>query len=595
MESHSLDGKSQVPYRNKIESNTPKSQSKTENKKPSEARDIHLSDLPKGIRNPPAQKVSMDEFKSQTKRVAYREPTGIDYGKLFSKIGRFFQQTAKFAEQGALASREFIRNPTILSKKKNIEEGVSSKEVSFSEGNKSSRSTSTLRVGTSNVGLDGVYGEFEKQIKDVKFQYKNDPNCEDENFIAQKYLEKNFEDLKTSMETLDLISDSQDLIDFLNKVDQLLQNKTTEVTPDQTERLTYLVNFLEKPENRKQLNNAVYREITDAKVSDKKTKALVDINTAIYTLYHFSKIHDKWESKEIDQSLFDYVKNKNLSKIDERLSQIKNNDVCFTQELNKDSSVIAKKLQESGRNFVLFGTGGSQGGNRPSLIINTERFKIRQIPKGDAKKSSEDNDFVMSEVEILLNSGKTRKDPIKIYDDQSFGGEKFRAVIATDKKTQKKVLLCSIHISGYTIGKADQAQRSKDLNIMRKVIEKIAADNHVDGIIMGGDFNSVEEKVGEFDSPLTHLKQAEFVPIPVASNTENAPYTYFQPYYPISRKIDHIWIKGKALIGSEGKVEGTLKDPLKQTTFDHLTVSAEIEIKKSWLKMLKHRFHHMKS
>lgn len=124
----------------------------------------------------------------------------------------------------------------------------------------------------------------------------------------------------------------------------------------------------------------------------------------------------------------------------------------------------------------------------------------------------------------------------------------------------------------------------------------------MDGIIIGGDFNSVEEQVRTLLRPLEPLEAAKYTQVRVEGDTEVSPTTFFQEGYALSRKIDHIFVKCMSeadhyVEASAGKVgdgrKGAL-NPLAQTLFDHEAVSAEIEIKMRWLTMLRRRFSYQK-
>ncbi|MBA3236819.1 MAG: hypothetical protein H0T62_00525 [Parachlamydiaceae bacterium] len=172
-----------------------------------------------------------------------------------------------------------------------------------------------------------------------------------------------------------------------------------------------------------------------------------------------------------------------------------------------------------------------------------------------------------------------------VHDDSSFGNDQFTAVIATDKESGRKMLLCSIHAIGYGIGDLDShVKAAEQIRVIRDVVEKIAHEHDVEGIMMGGDFNSVEESVENAASPLTKLTEAKYVPIKVNGDTEIAPSDMFQTGYKLARKIDHFFMKwvgeeGKDFIAAEADIE-SLTSPLKQykKVFDHAAIVAKIEV-----------------
>jgi hypothetical protein len=579
---------------------------------PSKNEQLDLPSLAVGVRRtkvsdiPPNRKVPMESIVKTTGRGNYGEPPGIDYGKLFSRIGRFFRAVAKCAEEGASSARDFIRNPTILSKQdvpQDIEnEGVVKiKEVKFSADLKNPKSKS-LQVATSNVGPDGAYGQLNKLLSQ---------NIDKPTYVTD-YVNNMFDQLAIFLEVLPPNPESKELTTFLSDLGKLTgdPNRNIELTENQKKQLTSLVGFLTNLENRKQLqahhakNKPILKDsdFNNQKIFALTPKGLDQMNEAVFALYHFSNIHSEWTKKQDGSTLNDYITKQTLALEQERVDQIKDKDVCFLQELSPNSHFIEKTKERT--DISLFVPKGVLGMSFPSLMINKNRFTIEKFTKENTEKSNKNNDYVETRIQI---PGVNIKQTLQIYDDGSFGsGEKFRAVIAFDtKNNNRKMLLCSVHVRGYGIGINDDFYQEayKDVGIMQKMIEKIAADHGVEGIIMGGDFNSVEERVGAIESPLIHLKEANYVPVKVKSDTEVAPSGFYQGGYDLSRRIDHLFVKwlpqdGKVVSASKGKVadgrKGSL-DPLKQTVFDHEALSAEIEIKKSWLKMLQHRFHHLRS
>lgn len=531
-------------------------------------------DLPIGVdSNPLMQNVPMEELSPKVS-------TGVNYREFFSSIGKIFQQLAKFAED-SLASRGIIKNATVLPQEKMEQEKVKTKEVKFAE-NPQNQNSKSFQIATSNVGMDGAYNKFHMEIEDQRAKFKDDPRASDENFLIQQCFEEKFEKLSTSIKELSPNAESKELKQFLNTLNQLLKNKNANVNEDQTERLTQLVKFLENLDNRIELKSACETGTTFTPGTSDFERNLNNLNEAIFSLYHFSKIQDKLALKKNNQSMSEYLEEKNLKRNEERFRQL-DKDVLFLQEFNVDKSILAEKFKNSEKNIAIFASKGDRGGDFPSLIINKDRFEIVDFPQGNIKKSDPINDFVTTQIEIPSPRGKKMdKENLKIYDDnQSFGTSKFRGVIAIDKVTKKKVLLCSIHIPGYGIG-MESKDPSSQVNIMRKMVEKIAADHDVDGIIMGGDFNSVEEDIGALKSPLTPLREGKYMPISFAGDTENPPYAFFQAGYDLSRKIDHIFVKWlkeskDSLIGSDGRVLGKLKEYLKPTVFDHLPMEAEMK------------------
>lgn len=511
----------------------------------------------KNSKIPPDHKVSSNLLKPSNSN-NYGESPGINYEKLFSNIGRAFQETSK-------TLKNHFKSVGVISKK---DESVSSKEVKLKSDLKKPQSKS-IKIATSNVGLDGAYGNLELSLGYTE-DYVNDNLNRLIDF--QKKLPKDVKSSKIEAFTKDLEEFTQE------------KGENFEFSDVQNERLTRLTEFLANLENRQELKSYGGNSITK--------KDLDFFNGAVFDLYHFSKTYKGWTEKKDGSSLSDYVSNKKQELVQNRLNELIDKDVCFLQELEEKSD-LAMKVKEQ-PNITLFIPKGELGKVCPSLMVNKERFKVEEYPQGYNIRRRAADDFIKGKTPNGTN--------ITIYDDGSFGSRAtFRAVIATDLKTNRKVLLCSTHLRGYEIGTGTDMQREalNDVREMHEILKDVAIHHDVDAIIIGGDFNSVEERIGALASPLEDLKEAKYSHLHFEGDTEVTPPNLYQVGYKLSRKIDHVFgrgIRAKVKI-SKGKVEGGTKgalDPLKQTAFDHFTVSGEIKVKTSWLKMMKHRVHQLK-
>jgi hypothetical protein len=541
----------------------PEAKANDKAKKSSGPRNVDVGTLLKHVQNSnPSVKAAFRLLKSES-TTQYSEPAGLDYKNIFKSIGEFFSRVNKFLQESALSIRKFIGKVEDWTKGNN--EVVKTSEVKLSESSESK----SIKLATSNVGMDGVYYNLNVYLSDFG---------EDQQF-NEKYLKPKFQKLEPFMEK-DKLPEGNFVRQQLSIL--LKDNKgSSEFTGAQKEALSLLVEHLSDLKNRQEFK-AVCEGCSLA--------ALLDgMSNSIFPLYHFSKIHTEWKTEGGDSSLAEYVKNKTDKLMQERIDQIKDKDVCFLQEFT-DDSVFGEKVK--GENIALF---TSLKRESIALAINKNRFEVIDYPRPEnAEKSKKTDDFVEDRIEGKL---------LRVYDDGSFGRPGvFRAVIATDKTNGKKMLFCSVHLIGYGIGKNEEGEEKafNSVDVMQNVIDKIAADQSVDGIVIGGDFNSVKKNVGGWQ-PLNPLKQAEYEQVPVKSDTEVS-YGY-QEGYKLSRKIDHLFVKwlseGEGLYlqvsktkvsqGNTGKLDVT-----KQTLFDHETVSTEIQIKQSWLKMQMHRFFYQK-
>ncbi|MBA2727504.1 MAG: hypothetical protein H0U49_04945 [Parachlamydiaceae bacterium] len=560
----------------------------------------------------------------QKKTGVYGEPPGIDYGKICSKMYQLvkivFNRSSfenKNIQMSKTSLEQLMKNPVVISLSHRINKPNEFYDKSTTRGNmlrlempanqsvqdnfKNMMIVDGFHAATANVGMDGGLSELGKELKQKS---------------EEEYLQKNFETLTENMALLKNDKTPSKVKNFktlMNKMPLLKNDKTPskvmafrkdlgllseklkkkgedknllQFVSEEKELLMNLADFLQHLENRRMLK--------DSFGGDQATlDALKGLNAAVFSLYNFSKIQEKWESQSPDEflPLSKYIAEKEKKIIDSTFEQLKNSDVCFFQEYTHKS--LGSKVQ-SMEGTALF---SSSNAFEPSLMINTNRFQVESLDANKQKlvraekKTLEkvDNrwvpkfeDYGYFKTEVQLPSVK---DPItlKVFEDHSFGTDQFRAVLATDRQTGKKMLLCSIHVHGYEIGEEGQhkATSVKIANIHR-TLEKIALDNGIDGIVIGGDFNSVEERVGNAESPLNTLKASQYTQVKVAGDTEMALPSYFHTGYDLSRKIDHIFIKwlsddGKELIAKELEINKALKGPLKQqNVFDHKAVHVKI-------------------
>lgn len=453
----------------------------------------------------------------------------------------------------------------------------------------------SFKVATSNVGLDAGISHVAKVIKKdddandyIEYHFKNlNDITADKSKLnnALDLLPKDINSLVIHTDTIRnelAVFDAKQLESFFKDFESFRSNinslKTydsntpfTEVLSDKKAILSELVKFLESTNNCKILSLILKDEGVNV------MPELNKLNQSIFHLYNFSKIQDSHQKKGI--SLTEYINQQEDKIIAKRIEQIKQNDVCFLQEYDKTENKFSKTLNKSlnSAKIAIFATLPEE----PSLMINTERFEIQEIPG-----KRENNVLVPGQqhikVKITNTNNKEISKEIKVFEDNSFGTKQFKAVIVKDIHTGKKMILCSVHIGGYDIGdKVERERAERSIRDIQKIIEKIAADNEVEGIVIGGDFNSVEERVGVGDtsSPLDPLRVAHYSLVKSSKNTEASP-PGFLGTSPILRRIDHIFYlavgedaQAKATEGKVNEKLGSVRDQHKKA-FDHVTLGS---------------------
>ena len=351
-----------------------------------------------------------------------------------------------------------------------------------------------------------------------------------------------------------------------------------------------VVTFLEKLENRQRLFDVQLNKSTEER---NMLKDLAGINSMFYKMRDFSNVKREYEAKtktgECTSSLQEYISSKRDAGIAERYKQINEQDVAFLPEFN--SKRDGKKIDSKMQIFT-----DSETGKRPSLGINRDRFEVQTLNGPEkidftkiekaTEKISEKNivdgktKYFLKEIPLNYKAIKLDGLPIRVYDDGSFGSEEFMAAIVKDSKTGNSLLFCSVHLAGYDIADADDTDRVREsMQVMLPILEKFARANGVHGIMLGGDFNSVEENVTGAESPISVPKKREYVPLEVNQITNISLPDHFQRVER-ERKIDFVFFKtmekGHLMEISKGVVHQPSTEL--EEVYDHRSVTGQVQL-----------------
>ena len=416
-------------------------------------------------------------------------------------------------------------------------------------------SKKSIKFATSNVGLDGGLGLVQKYL--IKY-------------TPEKYLEIAVGGIKQTLAQPASQADNKKGIgDRLNDIDlNNLKNKTISTFKKNLDSIIKKDNFNTLTESDK----SCLHELTEFLKDHENCKDLVDllkddnydpipalgkINEFIFILYNVAKIHDQLGKKEGDLSgIKEHVDKTIKAHIKERAKEITSKDVVFTQELSSDSK-LAQKVREIPSKKLFCPSSGM----KPSLIIDTNRFEVQECKYGSLNKVGDkikDKEIVCEFNANILNTDPNLSVIFNKHEDGSFSNDHFRAVLAYDKNTRQKVVLCSIHLPGYGIGAEPRlhGERYDDLLKIHHVIHTLAKENGASGIIVGGDFNSISEDVGEAKSPLNAMGGENYTRFNTGSQTNVAPPSFIQTHYPTVREVDHVF----AMAMGENKIDVNAAD-----------------------------------
>lgn len=268
----------------------------------------------------------------------------------------------------------------------------------------------------------------------------------------------------------------------------------------------------------------------------------------------------------------EYIEDKAGDIRDKRMKELAKQDICFLQECD------VSLLREDPNKIVL--------GSDKVIMVNKQVYEV--VP------AQVSGPAIGKNIPVVWQDPKTKRlrffeipqGNVKFDKDNSFYGDDFRAVIVKDKVTGKKQLICSIYVTPYTIGDAQgHAEAAIRLKNVKQIIERIAEMEKVDDCILGGDFNSVEEDVGDLQNPLKTLTgSGGYTQVPNSSNTELAPPQYISASYSRARRIDHIMHKSldkttHALVDNATLPEGA-PDPKNEANsiFDHAMVKTTFRV-----------------
>jgi hypothetical protein len=386
-------------------------------------------------------------------------------------------------------------------------------------------STKEIKFATSNLGKDAGLGDISKY---------------DTSGGVEEYLKNNVAFFKTFVNEI-LVSDKGKLneittafdnagfskehkeyyLGFLKNINNLNNKLINNQRPiekfiyNEKALINKLVSFLNDQDGRVLLMQAevVKKNVNVEYGLQDITPPLSKINKAIYSFHNFNKLKKDFDANKGGNETFVEYKNKMLEQqVSARFNSINQQDFCFLQEFDEgERNKIDSKMQ------VFSSDVGT------AIVINSKRFD--PIEKSQIK---------------IPEGSKT-----KINEDGSIGASTgYRVVIVKDKETGNKMLLCSVHLGGYAIGDRMATENAvREMKMTLKAVEELATANDVDGIIMGGDFNSVEESVNEQKSPLDLVAAREYVSIRSERDTSVSPPGFIQPLYSLSRRIDHLFYK----------------------------------------------------
>lgn len=471
------------------------------------------------------------------------------------------------------------------------------KQVTFSDATlEKLDSPKTIKISSSNVGVDAALGSIATTLgkDDLTGElYLGDLLKKFSTKELQENLLQNEKNINTALKKLERSQPKvaqfvKDVIKLENKIKNNKEPLDTFIVQER-KLINNLVGFLDNVDNRNNLAASQFNPNKDEKTTLGEMSL---INIYCTYLHSFAQLKAEYNSNKENGTLSfrDYITQKNEAIINERYEHLNQEDVGFLQEFKPEAH------ERFDKNFHVF----SVDKDWPSLILNKQRFDVLTNLKGPDGTELKTLENKVSYKMIKNEMGEWKKVPhiifdykeiktndtgVRVYDDGKFGQENFTAAIAKDKLTGNLVLFCSIHIVGYDISNPKETEeKTQLLQRLLPIIEGFASANGVKGIVMGGDFNSVEERVTKAESPMTAVKNNQFVPLENASPTNVAPPTYLQRIE-VSRKIDFIFYKylskveGKP-VASKGIVKEPLKDSLHQhqRAFDHETISGQVRL-----------------
>lgn len=376
-------------------------------------------------------------------------------------------------------------------------------------------------------------------------------------------------------------------------------------TKEEEDIINKLVEFLSDHNNCRKLVEADKAYMAaNKKVGEYEKSLAIGYTDPIFKYYNLIKVFNRLTDDEKNdlENVKTYVKVNVEEVIKDRLKEIENNDVILTHELDIHSD-LCKEIAKNQDKQVFIGSD-----LQPSIIINKRRFSVNDINLTSFKNEGDNiSDSSCGVVRVyahdgVKDDGKKSKIKFNLNDDGSISSEGYRIVLAYDLKTKKNILFCSIGLLGYGIG-TQKERHDETYNKLKEIqflLNKLAKDNNVSATVVGGDFNSVKEKVGEEGlSPLGALKHHDkqrnitsedpkhnrYRRLKFDSATEVAPSGFMQTGYSAVRQIDHVFLKvqkNMKVKTFQGDVAGRPIGSMQtqhEEVYDHKTIFGNIEVK----------------